>query len=112
MPFSPTELEQPIVQAPMGGGASTPALAAAVSDAGGLGFLAAGYLAAAAVRADVRSLRELTTRPFGVNLLAPPQPVPDPGAVERYTGALAERYGSEVGAPRHDDDGWDEKLVL
>jgi nitronate monooxygenase len=36
-------LEIPIVGAPMAGGASTPALAAAVSDAGGLGFVAAGY---------------------------------------------------------------------
>ena len=36
------ELRHPIVQAPMAGGPSTPALAAAVSDAGGLGFLAAG----------------------------------------------------------------------
>ena len=112
MPFSPTELEHPIVQAPMGGGASTPALAAAVSDAGGLGFLAAAYLAADAVRADVKSLRELTPRPFGINLLAPPQPVPDPGAVERYARALAARYGFDLGAPRHDDDGWDEKLAL
>jgi nitronate monooxygenase len=112
MPFSPTELEHPIVQAPLAGGASTPALAAAVSDAGGLGFLAAGYLSADAVRADVRSLRELTTRPFGINVFAPPQPVPDPAAVERYAAALAERYGFEVGAPRHDDDDWDEKLAL
>jgi len=112
MPFSPTELEHPIMQAPMGGGASTPALAAAVSEAGGLGFLAAGYLTPAAVRADVESLRRLTGRPFGVNLFAPPQPVPDPLAVERYAHALAERYGAEVGAPRHDDDGWEEKLAL
>ena len=37
------ELEIPIIQAPMAGGPSTPALAAAVSAAGGLGFLAAGY---------------------------------------------------------------------
>jgi nitronate monooxygenase len=112
MPFAPTELRHPIVQAPMGGGASTPALAAAVSDAGGLGFLAAGYLAPDRVRADIASLRELTTRPFGVNVFAPPQPVPDPGAVERYARALAHRYGFEVGAPRHDDDGWEEKLAL
>ncbi len=112
MPFSPTELEHPIVQAPLAGGASTPALAAAVSEAGGLGFLAAGYLAAAAVRANVESLRELTARPFGLNLFAPPQPVPDAGAVERYAGALAQRYGVEVGTPRHDDDGWEQKLAL
>jgi nitronate monooxygenase len=112
MPFSPTDLEHPIVQAPMGGGVSTPALAAAVSEAGGLGFVAAGYLAPDKVRADVQELRALTSRPFGVNLFAPPQPVPDPGAVERYAHALARRHGAAVGTPRHDDDCWEEKLAL
>ena len=112
MPFSPTELEHPIVLAPLGGGASTPALAAAVSEAGGLGFLAAAYVAPDAVRADVESLRRLTARPFGINLFAPPQPVPDPPAVDRYARALAHRHGVAVGAPRHDDDGWEEKLAL
>jgi len=110
MPFSPTELEHPIVQAPMGGGASTPALAAAVCEAGGLGFLAAGYLAPDAVRKDVEAVRERTRLPFGVNLFAPPQPVPDPAALERYARALAQDH--EVGEPRHDDDGWEEKLAL
>ncbi|HKH15965.1 MAG TPA: nitronate monooxygenase [Solirubrobacteraceae bacterium] len=112
MRFSPADLEHPIVQAPMGGGVSTPALAAAVCEAGGLGFLAAGYLTPDAVRADVESLRELTRRPFGINVFAPPQPVPNPRAIERYAGALARRHGVEVGAPRHDDDGWEEKLAL
>jgi nitronate monooxygenase len=112
MPFSPTDLEHPIVQAPLGGGVSTPQLAAAVSEAGGLGFLAAGYLAPEQVRADVEELRALTSRPFGINLFAPPQPVPDPGAVERYARALARRHGTAVGTPRHDDDGWQEKLAL
>jgi len=37
------ELGTPIVLAPLAGGPSTPELAAAVSEAGGLGFLAAGY---------------------------------------------------------------------
>jgi len=110
--FSPAELEHPIVQAPMGGGVSTPALAAAVSEAGGFGFLAAGYLAPDAVRADIEALRELTGRPFGVNLFAPPQAVPDPRAVERYARALAPRHEVEAGVPRHDDDGWEEKLAL
>ena len=110
MPFSPTELEHPIVQAPMGGGASTPALAAAVCEAGGLGFLAAGYLAPDAVRKNIEAVRERTRLPFGVNLFAPPQPVPDPAALERYARALAEDH--EVGEPRHDDDGWEEKLAL
>jgi len=111
MPFSFSELEHPIVQAPMGGGASTPALAAAVSEAGGLGFVAAGYKGVDAVRADVAAVHAATSRPFGINLFAPPQPVPDEDAVAGYARALAERYG-QAGAARHDDDGWEEKLAL
>src|SRR3954470_11755467 len=89
-------LAHPIVQAPMGGGASTPTLAAAVADAGGLGFLAAGYKTVDAVRADIEAVRELTDRPFGVNLFAPPGPAADAAAVERFAAGLeaeAERYG-------------------
>ncbi len=112
MPFAVRDLEHPIVQAPMGGGVSTPALAAAVSDAGALGFLAAGYKTVDAVRADVEAVRAVTDRPFGINLFAPPQPVPDAAAVARYAAALAERYGGETGSARHDDDGWEEKLAL
>jgi nitronate monooxygenase len=113
--FSLGSLEHPIVQAPMGGGPSTPALAAAVGEAGGLGFLAAGYRTADAVRADIEALRSLTARPFGVNVFAPPADVPDPAAVERFAATLggeAERYGTPVGEPRHDDDGWADKLAL
>ena len=113
--FSLDTLERPIVQAPMGGGASTPALAAAVAEAGGLGFLAAGYKTPDAVRADVEALRELTDRPFGINLFAPPGPPGDRAALEAFAAALepeAARYGAAVGAPRHDDDGWDAKLAL
>ena len=112
MPFSRADLEHPIVQAPMGGGVSTSALAAAVSEAGGLGFLAAGYLALDAVQADIESVRALTRRSFGVNLFTPPQPVPDAAAVERYARALRERYGDGLGEARHDDDGWEGKLAL
>jgi nitronate monooxygenase len=106
-------LAHPIVQAPMGGGASTPALAAAVAEAGGLGFLAAGYKPVEAVRADVEALRARTDRPFGINLFAPPVPAADdvaPFAAE-LEGEAA-RYGVPVGEPRHDDDGWDAKLAL
>jgi nitronate monooxygenase len=113
--FSPADLEQPIVQAPMAGGPSTAGLAVAVAEAGGLGFLAAGYRGADAVRADIAELRERTDRPFGVNLFVPPAAAPDRAAVERYAarlGAEAERYGATLGDPRHDDDGWEDKLAL
>jgi nitronate monooxygenase len=102
----------PIVQAPMGGGPSTPELAAAVAEAGGLGFLAAGYKPAEAVRADIEALRALTDRPFGVNVFAPPGPAQDVSAFASELAAEAERYGAPVGEPRHDDDGWRAKLDL
>src|SRR4051794_31182728 len=64
-------LQHPIVLAPMAGGPATPALAAAVSGAGGLGFLAAGYRTPEAVRDEIRTLRGQTDAPFGLNLFVP-----------------------------------------
>jgi nitronate monooxygenase len=109
------QLEQPIVQAPLAGGASTPALAAAVCEAGGLGFLAAGYRTPDAVRADLDELRRLTSRPYGLNMFVPGIPSRDRGGLARYADALAgeaERYGVELGEPRYDDDHWKAKLAL
>jgi len=54
-------LQVPIVGAPLGGGPSTPALAAAVCEAGGLGFLAAGYMSAAEFRASRRRRQRIRT---------------------------------------------------
>ena len=61
-------IEVPIVQAPIGS-ASCPALAAAVSNAGGLGMLAGSWLDLDELRAAIRATFDLTTRPFGVNLV-------------------------------------------
>src|ERR1700728_4234976 len=61
----------PVVLAPLAGGPSTPELAAAVSNAGGLGFLASGYLSAAELADRRERLEELTDRPVGVNLFVP-----------------------------------------
>lgn len=108
-------LEIPVVGAPMGGGPSTPALAAAVSAAGGLGFLAAGYRPVAEVERDLAEVRAATTRPVGVNVFVPSRPPVDRGAIEAYATTLAgeaERYGAELGEPRWDDDGWEAKLEL
>src|SRR4051812_2479808 len=109
--FSPTDLEHPIVLAPLAGGPATLELAAAVSDAGGLGFLAAGYKTPDAVRADLDAVRALTARPFGVNVFAPPGAPGDPEQVDRYVEALRDE-GFEAGEPRHDDDAFAEKVEL
>jgi len=60
-------IELPIVQAPMGGAAG-PALAAAVSNAGGLGMLPLWRADAETFRRQISETRALTERPFGVNL--------------------------------------------
>lgn len=105
----------PIVQAPMAGGATTPELAAAVCEAGGLGFLAAGYKTADAVRDDIAALRALTDRPFGVNLFVPTPAPADPASYAPYLDRLGEearRQGVEPGEPRFEDDDWAAKLAL
>src|SRR3569832_1295359 len=57
--FSLDQLDFPIVQAPLAGGPSTPELAAAVSGAGGFGFVAAGYKTPEVVRSDIAQTRSL-----------------------------------------------------
>jgi nitronate monooxygenase len=64
-------VEFPIVQAPMANNAP-PALAAAVSAAGALGSVAGAGLSPDELRAAIREVREATSRPFAVNLFAPP----------------------------------------
>jgi nitronate monooxygenase len=63
-------IEHPVIQAPLGGGPSTPELVAAVSNAGGLGSLGAAYLAPDQITEAIRSIKSLTSRPFNVNLFA------------------------------------------
>ena len=64
----PSHLRRPVIGAPMAGGPTTPELIAAVGEAGGLGLIGSGYLDAAATRAEIARVRELTDAPFGVNV--------------------------------------------
>ena len=89
----------------MAGGPSTVELARAVGDAGGLGFLAAGYLKPAALRDQIRQLRDATGAPFGVNVFVPGASTPTRRALAAYVATL-----DGAGEPKHDDDGWAEKL--
>lgn len=101
--FNFADLEIPLVGAPMAGGPSTPQLAAAVSNAGGLGMLAAGYLNADQLAEQVKQTRELTDQPFGVNLFCPADPDDNPANAEAllqdYRQALAplgREYGLDI----------------
>ncbi|CAN5823655.1 nitronate monooxygenase [soil metagenome] len=113
MRFDLRDLALPIIGAPMAGGPSTPRLAAAVTDAGGLGFLAAGYLSATRLASDIEAARAATTGPLAVNIFVPGASLAVPAELARYREQLeplAARYGSELGDPHPDDDGWADKL--
>ena len=131
--FSLYDLPRRIVAAPMAGGPSTPELAAAVSEAGGLGFLAAGYLAADVLEGRIARLQDLTPRPFGVNLFVPDAANTQetastsgtgPDAYEaaaQYRGQLLDEQATGALPPTQrplplpdatDDDGWEAKLGL
>lgn len=108
-------LRHPVVAAPMGGGPSTPALAAAVSNAGGFGFLAGAYLSPQRLADDIAETRRLTDRPFGVNIFASVPPPAEPAAVTAYAdrlAPLARQWGVALGEPVGGDDAYAEKVAL
>jgi nitronate monooxygenase len=111
--FDIRDLTAPVILAPMAGGPSTPELAAAATNAGALGFIAAGYLTAGAFADRVAAARKLTSGPLGVNLFVPQPSVGTPDAIARYAAALgteAQRYGVALGDPHYSDDAWPAKL--
>lgn len=63
-------IEHPILLAPMAGSGGTPELAAAVSNAGGLGAWGGAYAKPDDLAAAIRKIRQLTARPFNINLFA------------------------------------------
>jgi len=103
----------PVVVAPMAGGPSTAGLVIAASAAGALGFLAAGYKTAAAMRAEMAAVEAGSAAPYGVNVFVPGAPT-DPAALEDYLAQLepdAAALGVAPGRPEWSDDDWDAKLA-
>jgi len=103
-------IEVPIVLAGMGG-ASTPALVAAVSNAGGLGVLGAAAIGPTALKAKIEETRRLTDRPFGVDTLLPASvrrggggtgvaAIPDLGPYQKF----AADFIASQGLPQPDQD--------
>lgn len=92
-------IRYPIIQAPMAGGWTTPELVAAVCNAGGLGVLAGARVSPQRLREDIRAVKELTDKPFGVNfLLAPPgEGNPDVESVRRFLDRFRERLNLPPG---------------
>lgn len=89
-------LDHPIIQAPMAG-FSTPALAAAVSEAGGLGSIAIGTMTPAQAADEIARTRALTARPFAVNLFCHRPPRRDAEVEAAWIDRLAPLF-AEFGA--------------
>ena len=87
------DIEYPIILAGMGG-VATADLVAAVSEAGGLGIVGAASMPAEEIERQVRRIRDLTSKPFGVDVLLPsgvstPRPAPSADAKESASAADA-----------------------
>jgi nitronate monooxygenase len=111
--FDLRDLAVPVIVAPMAGGPSTPELAAAGTNSGGLGFVAAGYLTATVFADRIASARKLTSGPLGANLFVPQPTAATPDAIANYATALApdaKRYGADLGDPVFSDDDWAAKI--
>lgn len=91
------KLRHPIIQAPMAG-TSTPEMAAAVSNAGGLGSIAIGSVGVDEARAAIRATRALTDGPFNVNVFchdpAEADPARDADWIESLRPLFAQ-FGAE-----------------
>ena len=97
----------------MAGGPSTPSLAAAVTNAGGLGFLAGGMLSATQLADAILATRGLASGAIGVNLFVPQPYRGDAQQFRAFAAAIAqeeENYHAQLGNPSHDDDDWVAKL--
>ena len=91
-------IQHPFVLAPMAGGPSTPALCAAVSEAGGLGSYGAAYLAPERAREVIRAIRAATSRPFAINLFADDGVPADDATLAAAQRVLA-RFRTELDLP-------------
>ena len=92
-------LQHPIIQAPMAGGGDTPALVAAVSEAGGLGSIGATYLTPQQIVETCAAVRAKTSRPFAINLFVPETPLPAGIETGAGVGRVAPFF-EELGLPR------------
>ena len=92
------DLRVPLIQAPMAG-VSTPAMAAAVSDAGALGSIAVGATDAAGARAMIEETRSRTERPFNVNLFVHDAATADPAREAAWLEWLAPRFADYDAEP-------------
>ena len=93
-------IDLPVIQAPMAG-VQNSALAAAVSNAGGLGSLPCAMLNSEALQTELQTLARLTEKPVNLNFFSHQAPQPDPAQNTRWLSRLAP-YFTEFGVRAED----------
>lgn len=94
------KIEHPVIQAPMAGSA-TPELAAAVSNAGGLGSLGCAEMLQDELHSAVRQVRAGTNCPFNLNFFVHPAPRTSPAVLAQAIDRLLPYYAElSLAAPR------------
>lgn len=91
-------IEWPIIQAPMAG-ISSPAMAAAVSNAGALGSIGVGATDAAGAKAMIGEVRARTSKPFNVNLFCHRPAVPDAARERAWIERLRPLFAEQGAEP-------------
>jgi nitronate monooxygenase len=89
----------PIIQAPMAGGVTTPALVAAASKAGALGSFGFAYTQPEAMQREVEAVRALTGAPINLNFFVNAQPAPVTPESQRGAIAALAPYYQTLGLP-------------
>lgn len=89
-------IELPLIQAGMAGGITTPELVAAVANDGALGTIGAGYMGASQLKEEIQQVKQLTDKPFAVNLFA----------------VNLESFSNEIGHMQHFLNGFRSKLGM
>jgi nitronate monooxygenase len=89
-------IQQPLIQAPMAGGPTTPELVAAVSNGGGLGSIGGALMTPDNLQTAIQATRQLTQKPFAVNLFAPLKPKQDMEKINK-SFALMSVYRQALG---------------
>ncbi len=90
-------IEHPLLQAPMAG-VTSPQMAIAASEAGGLGAIAAAMLTPEGTRQELQMVKQGTARPFNINFFAHKPPTADAQRDARWRQRLASYY-AELGVP-------------
>lgn len=108
-------VQHPIVLGPMAGGAGSPQLVAAVSNAGGLGSFGAAYLTPQQILDTVKEIKSLTGKPFALNLFAggyEPDRVVDPAPMMAVVSKAHARLGLPVPTlPSNPQSPFDDQLA-